>query len=218
MKKRVVLTHSDPNRIAPYVDALQAAGLEVVPVAAGSSISLNGFDGLCLSGGLDLNPELYSQPRHPEADEPNDARDTLELGLLKEALEQDLPVLAICRGMQLFNVAAGGTLNQHIDSCAVHRRYDLEKKLPVHAVHVEPGTRLAQILGPGEVSVNSRHHQAVERVGSGLTVSARAADGVIEAVELPDKRFAIAVQWHPEDQAPTDPLQAKLFTAFAKAL
>jgi putative glutamine amidotransferase len=218
MKKRVGLTYSEALKIGAYVGALAAAGLEVVPIEAGSAQGLEGLDGLVLSGGIDLNPELYGQARHPEADEPNDARDELELRLLKQALEKDLPVLAICRGMQLLNVAAGGTLEQHIEERGVHRRYDVAKPLPVHKVLVEQGSQLAEILGAGEAAVNSRHHQAVASLGKGLTISARAEDGVIEGIEMPGKRFAVAVQWHPEDQAATDAVQAKLFTAFAEAL
>jgi putative glutamine amidotransferase len=161
---------------------------------------------------------LYGEAAHPKADEPLDERDELELGLLREALKRDLPVLAICRGMQLFNVAMGGSLEQHIGACDVHQRYDLEKRLPVHAVTVEPGTRLAEIVGEGKVAVNSRHHQAVARVGEGLRVSARAEDGLVEGIELPGKRFAVGVQWHPEDQAATDAVQARLFGEFAGAL
>lgn len=219
MKQRVVgLTYSDEERIRPYVGALEAAGLEVRPIAAESGVGLEGLDGLVLSGGVDLNPKLYGEERHPLADEPSDARDELELGLLREALDRDLPVLAICRGMQLFNVALGGTLEQHIEACDVHRRYDLEKRLPVHEVEVEAGTRLAGILGEGKVAVNSRHHQAVARVGEGLRVSARAEDGLVEGIELPGKRFAVGVQWHPEDQVGTDAVQARLFGEFARAL
>jgi putative glutamine amidotransferase len=216
--KRVALTYSDEKRIRPYVEALEAAGLAVQPIPAGSELGLDGLDGLVLSGGTDLNPHLYGQERHPEADEPSDARDTTELQLLHAALELDLPVLAICRGMQLMNVAMGGSLEQHIGACALHRRYDLAKKLPVHTVTVEAGTRLAEIVGEATVHVNSRHHQAVARAGDGLRVSARAEDGIIEGIELPGKRFAIGVQWHPEDQAGTDPIQARLFEAFARAV
>jgi putative glutamine amidotransferase len=219
MRKHVVgLTYSDEERIRPYVGALEAAGLEVRPIAAGSGAGLEGLDGLVLSGGIDLNPKLYGEERHPLADEPLDARDELELRLLRGALEKDVPVLAICRGMQLFNVALGGTLQQHIEACDVHQRYDLEKRLPVHAVNVEPGTRLAKIMGEGKVAVNSRHHQAVAHVGDGLRVSARAEDGMVEGIELPEKRFAVGVQWHPEDQAGTDQVQARLFSEFARAL
>jgi putative glutamine amidotransferase len=214
-KKIVGLTYSDEAKIAPYVRALEATGLEVRPIAAGPGVSLEGLDGLVLSGGVDLNPRLYGEERHPDAEEPVDARDEMELRLLRGALERDLPVLAICRGMQLFNVAMGGSLEQHIEACDVHRRYDLEKRLPVHAVVVEAGTRLAGILGEGKVQVNSRHHQAVARVGEGLRVSARAEDGLVEGIEVPGKRFAVGVQWHPEDQAGTDATQAGLFGAFA---
>ncbi len=122
MKKLVGLTYSDEEKIRPYVGALEAAGLEVRPIAAGSSVDLEGLDGLVLSGGIDLNPHLYGEEPHPEADEPNDARDELELALLHDALKRDLPVLAICRGMQLMNVALGGSLEQHIEACGVHQR------------------------------------------------------------------------------------------------
>jgi len=218
MKKLVGLTYSDEERIRPYVAALEAAGLSVKPIPAGSDIDLKGLDGLVLSGGIDLNPHLYGEERHPEADEPNDARDETELRLLHEALAQDLPVLAICRGMQLMNVAMGGSLEQHIDARDVHQRYDVEKRIPVHQVEVEAGTQLAGILGNGSVPVNSRHHQAVALVGSKLRVSAKAEDGTVEGIELPGKRFAVGVQWHPEDQAATDPLQARLFGEFAGAV
>jgi putative glutamine amidotransferase len=218
MKKKVGLTYSDRSKIQPYVDALEAAGLEVAPIAAGWSGGVEGLDGLVLSGGIDLNPKLYGEKRHPAADEPNDARDQLELDLLKQALERDLPVLAICRGMQLLNVAKGGTLEQHIEERGMHQRYDLAKPVPVHEVAVQKGSRLAEITGAGQVAVNSRHHQAVGRLGDGLKVSARAEDGIVEGIEAPGKRFAVGVQWHPEDQAPEDPMQAKLFSAFAEAL
>jgi putative glutamine amidotransferase len=214
-KKVVGLTYSDVAKIGPYVEALQAAGLEVRPIGAGSGAAIDDLDGLVLSGGIDLNPRLYGEERHPKADEPNDARDETELSLLRKALDRDLPVLAICRGMQLFNVATGGSLDQHIARCDVHQRYDLEKRLPVHTVDVEAGTQLAAILKSGNVHVNSRHHQAVARVGEGLKISARSQDGVVEGIELPGKRFAVGVQWHPEDQASTDPLQARLFGDFA---
>jgi putative glutamine amidotransferase len=216
MKKPVVgLTYSDEERLRPYVGALEAAGLVVRPIAAGAGASLEGLNGLVLSGGIDLNPKMYGEERHPKADDPLDARDELELRLLHEALEKDMPVLAICRGMQLFNVAMGGSLEQHIEATDVHQRYDLEKRLPVHAVEVEQGTKLAEILGEGKVAVNSRHHQAVARVGNGLEVSARAEDGTVEGIELPGKQFAVGVQWHPEDQAGTDEVQARLFGEFA---
>lgn len=218
MKKVVGLTYSDGAKIAPYVEALEAAGLTVQPLLTRPDRGLDQLDGLVLTGGIDLNPRLYGQELHSEADPPNDARDQMEIGLLTSAMDKDLPVLAICRGMQLLNVALGGTLNQHISAFATHQRYDLGKQIPVHSVDVRKGTRLAEILGDGEVAVNSRHHQAVANLGTGLRVSARAPDSLIEGIELPEHRFLIGVQWHPEDQAATDPLQARLFEAFAKAL
>jgi putative glutamine amidotransferase len=218
MKKKVGLTFSDEERVQPYVAALENAGVEVVLIPPGSRTELGDLDGLVLSGGIDVNPALYGQERHPKADVPDDARDSTELTLLREALDRDVPVLAICRGMQLFNVAHGGTLTQHIEETSTHQRYDQPKPQAVHSAEVQPGSRLSEITGAGAVQVNSRHHQAVADVGDGLVVSALSADGVVEGVERPDKKFAVAVQWHPEDQAATDPVQAKLFADFARSL
>lgn len=161
--------------------------------------------GLVLTGGTDVDPSIYGAEREPATDEPDCERDAMELRLLREALHRDLPVLAICRGMQLFNVAhTAGTLMQDI---AGHRA--------PHNVSVAPGTQLAKILGAGTRSVNSRHHQAVGSVGRDLSISARAADGVIEALERAGRRFAIAVQWHPEDIFAQE---RALFEAFCEAL
>ncbi len=132
--KRVALTYSDEERIRPYVEALDAAGLAVQPIPAGSDLELDGLDGLVLSGGIDLNPNLYGEERHPEADEPSDARDATELRLLHAALELDLPVLAICRGMQLMNVAMRVEVwSNTLAPALMHRRYDLAKKVLVLA-------------------------------------------------------------------------------------
>jgi putative glutamine amidotransferase len=217
-KKVVALTFSDASRIGPYVKALEAAGLVVNAIGPGEVVRLEEIDGLVLSGGIDLNPKLYGEQMHPEADEPDDIRDATELALLHASLERDMPVLAICRGMQLLNVALGGSLVQHIQACDVHRRYDQDKSIAVHCVKVVPETQLAGILGEGLVAVNSRHHQALARIGLGLIVSASSEDGLVEGIELPGMRFAIGVQWHPEDQAAGDPLQAHLFEAFAASL
>jgi putative glutamine amidotransferase len=120
--------------------------------------------------------------------------------------------------MQLFNVAHGGTLIQNLDNSAAHVVRDNDPALPVHRILVGPGTRLAAILGEGAYAVNSRHHQAVDRVGAGLRVTARSTpDGVIEALERGDRRFALAVQWHPEDQVRRDLTHRKLFASFAEA-
>lgn len=217
MTPKIGITYSNEIKVETYAAAVRAAGGEPVLIAPGNT-TMEGLDGLLLSGGIDVNPKLYGQERHPLADEPNDLRDDMESRLLKEALEQDLPVLAICRGMQLFNVAHGGTLDQHIEAHEEHRQSGADKSRPVHEVNVTAGSRLAAMLGDEEAAVNSRHHQAVQRVGKNLVVSARAPDGTVEALERPDKRFAVAVQWHPEDQAVGgDPAQRRLFEEFAAA-
>ena len=140
----------------------------------------------------------------------------MEQRLVAEALERNLPILAICRGMQLFNVAhPGGTLVQHVDGHSV-RGPDLSR--PAHNLFLESGNALSTIIGAGEHAVNSRHHQAVDRVGEGLVVTGRASDGTIESMERPGHRFAIAVQWHPENQVHAFPEQRRLFEAFKEAM
>jgi putative glutamine amidotransferase len=204
--KRAALTYRDEKRIAPYADALRGAGIEPTMVTPDAPLdSLDGM-GLVLAGGTDVAPRLYGADAEPLTEAPDKERDALEQKLLRQALEKDLPVLAICRGMQLFNVThPGGTLIQHIQG---HR-------VALHDATVAGGTELAAIFGVGVRPVNSRHHQAVGRVGEGLIVSARAADGVIEALERSDRRFAVAVQWHPEDLMPQD---RALFEAFRDSL
>jgi gamma-glutamyl-gamma-aminobutyrate hydrolase PuuD len=219
MPVKAGVTFRESHKGDAYAEALRQAGIEPVLISPEDPRGLAGLQGLLLSGGTDLNPVRYAATPHPGNETPDDARDELELGLLAEALGADLPVLAICRGMQLFNVAHGGTLIQDLENSAVHVVRGDDLSLPAHPILVEPGTRLAAILGEGAHAVNSRHHQAVERVGSGLRVTARSTpDGVIEALERSDRRFALGVQWHPEDQARRDAAQRKLFQAFAEAL
>jgi putative glutamine amidotransferase len=189
----------------PYRLALHAVSVQPVE----NVTTLAGLDGLVLAGGSDIDPAMYGAPRHPETGEPDPARDSLEIFLLREALERDLPVLAICRGLQLLNVALGGTLVQHIEG---HRYPD---QPDVHPITIASHSRLRSILEVDEFVVNSRHHQCVDRVASGLVVVARAPDNVVEALELPGKRFVLAVQWHPEDR--TDGPDARLFEAFRDA-
>lgn len=218
--KKVAVTHEDRKKAEPYAAALRLAGLEPVLVSAEDARSLVGFDGLLLTGGRDVDPKLYGQERAWETDKPNPSRDRMELGLLGEALDRDLPVLGICRGLQLFNVYKGGTLVQHMKGDP-HRTVPRPKdpSAPMHEVSVEPETKLASILGAGQHPVNSRHHQAVGKLAAGLRISAKSSkDGVVEAIELPEKEFAVAVQWHPEDQVRSDETQLKLFQAFAAAV
>jgi gamma-glutamyl-gamma-aminobutyrate hydrolase PuuD len=205
MAKRVGLTYSAGrlDKAAPYRSALEFAGLEVVD----NPSSIQGLGGLLLGGGVDVNPILYGEDRHTETQPPEPDRDHLEFHLLKLALDSDLPVLGICRGAQVLNVGFCGSLIQHIETGA--------HKSDLHPVQVSPGTRLAQIIGAGTKTVNSRHHQAIGRVGDGLRVSAQATDGIIEAVESPAHRFVVAVQWHPEDRYMVSEADRLLFQAFA---
>jgi gamma-glutamyl-gamma-aminobutyrate hydrolase PuuD len=190
-----------------YRAALRLAGIEPVEGVA----SLGGLDGLLLAGGTDVDPQFYGAVRAAETDEPDGDRDFLERALLGEALARDLPVLGICRGMQFLNVHFGGALKQHIVD---HRK---PKQRDVHEIEIAPGSRLERILGTRRYSVNSRHHQGVERAAVGLTAAAKAAgDGIVEALELPGPRFALAVQWHPE--ARTDGPDLRLFEAFREAM
>ena len=189
----------------PYRSALHA--VDVQPVE--SAVTLEGLDGLLLPGGPDVDPARFGARRDPKTDNPDHERDDLETALLQEALDRDLPVLAICRGLQLLNVAQGGTLVQHVEG---HRCPDQGE---AHRIAITAGSRLKSVLDVDEFVVNSRHHQCVDRIGSGLVVVARAPDSVIEALELPGKRFVLAVQWHPEDR--NDGLDGRLFEAFRDA-
>ncbi|MFN7919886.1 MAG: gamma-glutamyl-gamma-aminobutyrate hydrolase family protein [Bryobacteraceae bacterium] len=221
MATRAALTFRLETKAVPYVRALEAAGIVPIPITPGAPGGLEGLGGLVISGGTDLDPALYGQPRHAETEDPDTARDELELALLRAALDADLPVLAICRGMQLFNVALSGTLTQHVETISTHRPPrppENELYRTAHDIAIVPGSRLHGITGVERKDVNSRHHQAVDRVAPGLFVSARANDGVVEAVELPTRRFALAVQWHPEDRIATDPTDLALFRAFAEEL
>jgi putative glutamine amidotransferase len=205
--------------LKPYEEALRAAGLDPLPVYTDGPISLNGVAGLLLMGGTDLNPQLYGQERQPETEQPDEERDRIELETIHEALEKDLPILAICRGLQILNVYHGGTLIQHLPSAARHDSENPNTAAPAHEVTIEPDTLLAKIAGARTWRVNSRHHQAADKVGAGLQVSARDADdNTIEGLERHDKRFVVAVQWHPEDQLREHPEQLKLFERFADAL
>jgi putative glutamine amidotransferase len=214
--KRVALTYRNQKKIAPYAEALRGSGIEPVFVTPEHSVqTLDGLAGLALSGGTDVDPELYGgRERHVLADQPDRERDALEQRLLCEALAADLPVLAICRGMQLFNVThPGGTLVQHMEGHKLTNN-------ATHEIEIFAGTFLARIFfrqsgEAGTLSVNSRHHQAVAQPGRGLIVSAKASGGIVEGLERPDLRFAVAVQWHPEDQMPA---HQRLFEAFRDSL
>lgn len=160
------------------------------------------LDGLLLSGGADINPARYGQSP-AGAKTPDDERDAFELALLAGARARDLPVLGVCRGCQLLNVFYGGTLIQDLPSVEiVHPRYRPDARLPQHGVTVEEGSLLASLY-PTTVQVNSRHHQAVDRLGEGLRVNAHATDGTIEGIERPGEPV-LGVQWHPEAMGPDE--------------
>lgn len=219
MNKQVLVIYREADRAVPYRDALLAAGVNPVLHEALPPLSLDGFDGLVLTGGSDVDPALYGEIKRPETDQPDPERDALEAALLKEALHLDLPVLAICRGLQMLNVFEGGTLIQHLRPLERHQRTDGPRDRPAHEVAIEPGTLLAQIAGASIWQVNSRHHQAVARVGGNLRISAiDPEDGTVEALEYPGKRFVLSVQWHPEDQALVDPGQLQIFRKFGEAV
>lgn len=177
------------------------------------------LDGIVLTGGNDMDPAAYGELPHPLIELLDPERDASDLALARLVLERRLPVLGICGGMQLLNVVCGGSLHQHL----ADRRSDVYPDLlPVHVdsdthpgdhdVLIEPGTRLATILDVDTLRTSSRHHQAVHRLGRDLRISARASDGVVEAIEADDERSLVAVQWHPEDHAP-DSAHARLFQA-----
>jgi putative glutamine amidotransferase len=220
MSKRVAVTCGKPQGAIRYVRALADVGLDVIVLAPPEQRTLAeiGVDGLLVSGGTDVDPALYGQEPAPETERPDPPRDRMELRLLREALQTDLPVLGICRGLQLMNVLHGGTLLQHHPRQATHRVRTGDRSLAAHDAIIKPGTRLAEILGPGRCAVNSRHHQAADKVPYQLQVSARATDGIVEALEHKGSSFVVAVQWHPEDQALRDERQRRLFRAFKEAL
>jgi putative glutamine amidotransferase len=192
-----------------YEEALRRAGAEVriLSYAADSPAEVvERVDGILLAGGGDVLPSLYGELPHATFDPAEEGRDDYELALTRRALAANLPLLAICRGIQVLNVACGGTLVQDIPSevpDAVTHTLREPAFAIAHEAWIAEGTRLHELLRDriegGACPVNSRHHQAVQTVGKGLMVSASAPDGVVEAVEHPDQRFCVGVQWHPEN-------------------
>ncbi|HEX4539931.1 MAG TPA: gamma-glutamyl-gamma-aminobutyrate hydrolase family protein [Acidimicrobiales bacterium] len=216
-------SHAVPDK---YVAALSRAGARPVllpaPDPAPASEILAPFDALVLIGGGDVEAHRYGGRPHP-AEYLEPSRDELELSLAKEALRTGLPTLAICRGVQVLNVAVGGSLHQHLPDMAWLTEHG---QAPVgdavdHPVRVAPGTTLAGICGPALDSCNSQHHQGIDRLGAGLAAVGWSEDGLVEAVEAIGPtgadggrwRWALGVQWHPERTAATDPTQQALFDA-----
>jgi gamma-glutamyl-gamma-aminobutyrate hydrolase PuuD len=186
---------------AAYVSAIvQAGGVPLlVPPGAAAQETLDAVDGLIFSGGSDLDPELYGEQAHDETVGVVRERDDFELELMRAALARDLPVLAICRGSQVLNVALGGGIEQHVpDRVAADTHKETPGVFAEHDVDVLDGTKLASIVGD-RTDVKSHHHQGFGDLGTGLRASARADDGTIEALEDPNRRFTLGVLWHPEE-------------------
>jgi putative glutamine amidotransferase len=185
-----------------YVRAVDRAGgrpLLIPPVEDGLDETLDALDGVIFSGGGDLDPTLYSAEPHPETDPPRAARDQAELRLLQAALEHNMPVLAICRGSQVLNVARGGDLVQHLPEAVGHDRHRHKPgAFSDHDVTLAQDSKLGTVLGE-HAPVKSHHHQAFGRIGNGLREVAWAEDGLVEGLEDPEKRFALGVLWHPEE-------------------
>lgn len=174
-------------------------------------------DGLLLPGGADIEPTLYGRKREEKCGKPNELRDKNEFEIFNAFVKTGKPILGICRGFQLLNVACGGTLHQDIADIKKCSHSDfLKRSKAVHKVTVTENTLLYKIFGKNEIGVNSLHHQAVENIGENLIVSAVSEDGFVEGLELKNHPFCIAVQWHPEHMSKTDLLQQKLFNDFVK--
>jgi putative glutamine amidotransferase len=218
------------QKLHDYEEAIRRAGGEprvLDPAADRPEEAIRTSGGLLLAGGGDVRPEIYGAEAHPSYLAAEPGRDEYEIELIKRALDADLPVFAICRGIQVLNVAYGGTLVQDIPSeiaGALEHKLDVPPNEPftlAHEVWLEKDSLLARLAGDtgsdGESrQVNSRHHQAVKKLGAGLVAVATAPDGVIEAVEDPSRRFCVGVQWHPENFYRTGEFRS-LFEGFVKA-
>ncbi|MDI7246127.1 MAG: gamma-glutamyl-gamma-aminobutyrate hydrolase family protein [Bacillota bacterium] len=214
--KRYTLPHD-------YIHALARAGGDAVILPATcddgeSAVRLAGtLGGILLSGGADLDPRHFGEDPHPCVGHIDPERDAFELALVRAAIQAGTPILAICRGIQVLNVAMGGTLYQDIASQvngAIKHKQDAPRYHASHKVVVERHSKLAGMVGAGEVSVNSFHHQAVREVAPGFFVSARATDGVIEGIESAHDLFVVGVQWHPECMTCAHPAMLEIFEAF----
>ena len=216
-------------KLEKCLEAVRRAGAEPVPVSMLLSPEellrvAQSLDGVVLTGSpADVDPAHYGAARQPECADPDPDRDRTDFTLLEHAFAEHKPVLAICFGIQSLNVFLGGTLVQDIPSeigTMIEHEWEREKGAPetFHAARIEPGSQLAQLAGSSEARVNSSHHQSVKELGRGLRIAARAADGVIEAVEWTgDSNWVMGVQWHPERMAATDALAQSLFRSLVSA-
>lgn len=213
--------------VTSYVRAVEAAGGApvIVPVTLGTEALAALYarlDGVLLPGGADVAASAYGAEPVPSMYGEDEARDRAEIALSQWATRDDKPLLAICRGIQVLNVALGGTLYRHIPDefptpLEHDHEYATQRDLLAHVVSVTPDSLLGAALGKTHLPVNSLHHQAANQVGAGLRVAARASDGLIEGLEHPDRRFIVGVQWHPEVLFEADAAMHRLFWAFAEA-
>ena len=203
-----------------YIDAIEMTGAEVVPVMHDTPLDtlyplVISLDAMIFSGGCDIDPVHYGCAHEPGCGRIDPRRDQTELALFDLVLSRNIPVLGICRGMQLLNVALGGTLKQDISG---HRVSETSGDPIWHDVCLSPGSQLAALSEGPIARVNSYHHQVIDRVADKLTVTARSADGEIEAVEMPGERFFVGVQWHPEKSLRDDAFSANIFKALRAAM
>jgi putative glutamine amidotransferase len=209
-----------------YIHAVEDAGgvpilIPILQDLSGLQTLLPHLDGLLLPGGLDIDPRNYDQQPHQLTGSPNPSIDTLELALAHWALQEKIPTLGICRGMQLLNVALGGDLYQDLgeqlpDSLA-HASWDLPRNQFAHTIRIEAGSRMEKIFGQQVLASNSLHHQGIRNPGNGIIISGRAEDGVPELMEVADHPFMLAAQCHPEELYQSNPIWALLFSAFVAA-
>jgi len=196
-----------------YIECIQKAGGTAILLTPKSNIAyiLSIIDGLLLSGGDDIHPKYFGQELHPKATLVPAERDNFEIELCNNAIKSNIPILGICRGMQVLNVACRGNLQQHIEG---HMQSQERTSAPFR---IEINNMLSGILNKKSLMINSLHHQAVGALGCNLCVDAYAADGIIEAIHHTKKHFVLGLQWHPEDLANTDPTQQKIFDKFINA-
>lgn len=209
-----------------YIHAVERAGgvpvlIPIYDDLSGLDTLLSRLDGLMLSGGLDVDPRYYHEEAHPLVGETNPKLDELELALARWAFQEDIPTLGICRGMQMINVALGGTLyqdlNEQYPDCLRHPNWDLPRNELVHIVHVDRESRMAKILDSLEVPANSLHHQAIKEAGKGVYICGRSDDGVAELLEVPGRSFMVAAQCHPEEIYQDNVIWRRLFKALVDA-